>query len=64
MGNLFRTAHAFDASFVFTVAATYRRAELGQSDTSDALANLPFYAFPSVAECIRTYTSRATSWCW
>ena len=52
VGNLFRTAHAFDASFVFTVAATYRRAELGQSDTSDALANLPFYAFPSVAEML------------
>lgn len=52
VGNLFRTAHAFDASFVFTVAATYRRAELGQSDTSDTLANLPFYAFPSVAEML------------
>jgi tRNA G18 (ribose-2'-O)-methylase SpoU len=50
VGNLFRTAHAFSASFVFTVAATYRRADLGQSDTSDALANLPFYAFPSVGE--------------
>ncbi len=50
VGNLFRTAHAFDASFVFTVAATYRRSELGQSDTSDTLANLPFYTFPSVAE--------------
>src|SRR5579871_4019417 len=50
VGNLFRTAHAFDASFVFTVAATYRRGEVGQSDTSDALANLPFYAFPSVAD--------------
>jgi tRNA G18 (ribose-2'-O)-methylase SpoU len=48
VGNLFRTAHAFDASFVFTVAATYRRAELGQSDTSDTLANLPFYALVGV----------------
>ncbi|TAL04914.1 MAG: TrmH family RNA methyltransferase [Rhodospirillaceae bacterium] len=52
VGNLFRTAHAFDASFVFTVAATYRRGEVGQSDTSDALANLPFYAFPSVADLL------------
>ncbi len=50
VGNLFRSAHAFDASFVFTVAATYRRSEVNQSDTSDTLANLPFYAFPSVAE--------------
>ena len=52
VGNLFRTAHAFDASFVFTIAATYRRADLGQSDTSDALSNLPFYAFPSVADLL------------
>jgi len=50
VGNLFRSAHAFDASFVFTIAATYRKAEVGQSDTSDTLANLPFYAFPSVGE--------------
>jgi tRNA G18 (ribose-2'-O)-methylase SpoU len=52
VGNLFRSAHAFDASFVFTVAASYRRAEVGQSDTSDAVANLPFYSFPSVADLL------------
>ena len=48
VGNLFRSAHAFGASFVFTVAATYKRAEGTLADTSDALANLPFYAFPGV----------------
>jgi tRNA G18 (ribose-2'-O)-methylase SpoU len=46
VGNLFRSAHAFDASFVFTIAATYKRSEGAQTDTSDALANLPFYSFP------------------
>ena len=50
VGNLFRTAHAFDASFVFTIAATYRRIDLSQSDTSDALGNLPFYSFPTVTD--------------
>ena len=50
VGNLFRSAHAFDASFVFTVAATYKRSEGTLADTSDTLANLPFYAFPSVGE--------------
>ncbi len=50
VGNLFRSAHAFDASFVFTVAATYKRAEGTLADTSDTLRNLPFYAFPSVGE--------------
>lgn len=46
VGNLFRTAHAFDASFVFTVAANYTRRGGGRSDTSDSLAHVPFYEFP------------------
>ncbi len=50
VGNLFRSAHAFDASFVFTIAATYRRSEGSQTDTSDALANMPFYSFPTLGE--------------
>jgi tRNA G18 (ribose-2'-O)-methylase SpoU len=50
VGNLFRSAHAFGASFVFTLAATYRRAEGKQTDTSDALANLPFYEFPALTD--------------
>ncbi len=49
VGNLFRSAHAFGASFVFTVAAAYRRRDGKQTDTSDATSNLPFYAFPDVA---------------
>jgi tRNA G18 (ribose-2'-O)-methylase SpoU len=52
VGNLFRSANAFDASFVFTVAATYKRSEGTLADTSDTLANLPFYAFPSVGELL------------
>jgi tRNA G18 (ribose-2'-O)-methylase SpoU len=52
VGNLFRSAHAFDASFVFTIAATYRRAEGSLADTSDSLLNLPFYSFPSVSELL------------
>ncbi len=52
VGNLFRSAHAFDASFVFTIDATYRRAEGAQADTSDALASLPFYSFPKLGDFI------------
>ena len=48
VGNLFRSAHAFDASFVFTIDATYRRTKGSQADTSDALASLPFYSFPTL----------------
>lgn len=48
VGNVFRSAHAFGASFVFTVAATYERMEGARTDTSDSLGQLPFYDFPEV----------------
>lgn len=47
-GALFRTAHAFGASFVFTVAADYRRREGRRADTSDTPGHVPFYDFPDV----------------
>ncbi len=46
VGNLFRTAHAFGAGFVFTVRAAYTRRGGARSDTSDSLAHVPFYEFP------------------
>ncbi len=49
VGNLFRSAHAFGAGFVFTVAAHYTRREGAKADTSDAPQHLPFYAFPDAA---------------
>ncbi|MEQ8319775.1 MAG: RNA methyltransferase [Rhodospirillales bacterium] len=48
VGNLFRSAHAFDASFVFTVQANYTRRIGKRADTSDSLAHLPFYEFPDI----------------
>jgi tRNA G18 (ribose-2'-O)-methylase SpoU len=47
-GNLFRSAHAFGASFVFTIAAGYSVRE-GRSDTSRAPENIPWYAYESLA---------------
>ncbi len=52
VGSLFRTAHAFGASFMFTVSAAYSRAEGGKSDTSDAPGHVPFYSFPDVEALI------------
>ena len=52
VGNLFRSAHAFGASFVFTVAAAYSRAQGTTSDTSDTPGHLPFYRFPDVSSMI------------
>ncbi|MBT5192236.1 MAG: RNA methyltransferase [Rhodospirillaceae bacterium] len=47
VGNLFRSANAFSASFMFTVGAVYS-AEDGTADTSNATGQLPFYAFDSL----------------
>ena len=49
LGNLFRSAHAFGASFVFTIRAE-ARAFNWPSDTSRGSAHLPSFAFDSVSE--------------
>ncbi|MBL8660146.1 MAG: RNA methyltransferase [Rhodospirillales bacterium] len=48
VGSLMRSAHAFGASFLFTVAAAYARGQGRSSDTSDAEGHVPLYAFPAV----------------
>jgi tRNA G18 (ribose-2'-O)-methylase SpoU len=48
MGSLMRTAHAFGASFLFTIGSTYDPNEAGRADTSDAPQNVPLYAFETV----------------
>ena len=42
LGNLMRSAHAFGASFVFTVGAHYKATE-ARADTSKALQHMPLY---------------------
>jgi len=46
-GNLFRSAHAFGASFVFTIAAAYDD-DVRRSDTSDTVGQVPFYSFDTL----------------
>ena len=46
VGGLFRTAHAFGASFVFTVDAQYRHQEGNKVDTSATTKHVFFYCFP------------------
>ena len=46
VSGLFRTAHAFGASFVFTVDAQYRHQEGNKVDTSATTNHGPFYCFP------------------
>ena len=49
LGNLMRIAHAFDASFFFTINAQVSLKD-AQSDTSNAQGALPVYAFRSAAD--------------
>lgn len=48
LGALMRSAHAFGASFFFTVAATFDAHEVKQADTSDAARHLPLYTYDAV----------------
>lgn len=47
LGNLVRIAHAFGASFFFTIAGRVKLAD-AMSDTSDAAGHLPIYQFSGV----------------
>ncbi len=48
VGSIMRSAHAFGASFVFTIGAIYPDAAGGKSNTSDALEQLPLHEFDDV----------------
>ena len=48
LGALMRTAHAFGASFFFTIDAAPKVREAYRADTSRAFDHLPYYAFDTV----------------
>jgi len=50
VGSIMRTAHAFGASFVFTIDAQYERTEGEKSDTSAAPDHLPLHEFENLDE--------------
>ncbi len=50
VGNLFRSAHAFGADFVFVVAPAVNIRELCKSDTSQTWKHVPLYEFANAAE--------------
>lgn len=50
LGAVIRTAHAFGASFAFTVNANHRAKEVNLSDTSKGAAHLPVYAWADYSE--------------
>lgn len=50
LGALMRTAHAFGASFVFSVDAESKIRQAYKSDTSKSAGHVPYYAWNSVEE--------------
>lgn len=49
LGNLMRSAHAFGASFTFTIGATYQALE-ARADTSKGQWHLPHYNWTSLED--------------
>ncbi|MBI3676093.1 MAG: RNA methyltransferase [Proteobacteria bacterium] len=49
LGNLMRIAHAFDASFFFSINAQVKLSD-AESDTSRADRSIPYYQFDSIAD--------------
>lgn len=52
LGNLLRSAHAFGASFFFTIAPAFNAREVKLSDTSDAAGHLPLYTYAQAGELV------------
>ena len=48
LGAILRTAHAFGASFVFTVAVKHRKRMINRADTSGTGAHVPLYEWESI----------------
>ncbi len=49
LGNLMRSAHAFGASFVFTIDA-HKKLEKPGSDTSNAPVHIPYYQWQAIED--------------
>ncbi len=52
LGAVLRTAHAFDASFAFTLQAHHTVREINRTDTSRSDSHLPFYEWEDETDLI------------
>ena len=50
LGALLRTAHAFGASFAFTINAHHRARQVNLADTSKSASHLPLYEWDSLGD--------------
>ena len=58
VGNLFRSAHAFGADFIFAVAPAVDLREIRKADTSGTEKHVPLFEFRSVEELILPHGCR------
>lgn len=58
LGAVLRTAHAFHASFCFTIGACFNVRDVLASDTSVAFDSMPVHIYPDVASFQRPLGSR------
>jgi tRNA G18 (ribose-2'-O)-methylase SpoU len=49
LGSLLRTAHAFGASFVFTIDMVFEADAVHRADTAETPGQVPLYSFPDAA---------------
>ena len=52
LGAILRTAHAFGASFAFTVDAHHDAKEIFRSDTARSLEHVPYYDWTTLGEMV------------
>jgi len=52
LGAIMRTAHAFGASFVFTIDAHHEVADVMRSDTSKSVDQVPYYGWETLGDMV------------
>ena len=52
LGAVLRTAHAFGASFAFTIRATHKALDVMKTDTSRSFTHLPFYDWETLDDMV------------
>ena len=52
LGAVLRTAHAFGASFAYTVDAFHKATEIKRTDTSRSADHLPFYEWDNIGDFV------------
>lgn len=52
LGSILRTAHAFGASFAFTIAADHKVRDVMRSDTSKSFEHVPYYGWDTFEDLV------------